>query len=536
MSPPAPPPSRLESACSRLLGWPMAAGLAVLCLIQLATWAPGYLTWPWWADHDVFATMARAWHAGILPYRDFAGNNFPATTYVFWLLGVLGGWGRTAPFWAFDAALVLSLGGLLVAWSRRRLGRAGPGWVGYALFLGYYLNLDYTQAAQRDWQGPFFAVAALLVLQAAPGRPGRLASAALMATAIAFRPQTVLFAPGLLLAVRNEPAGPEAGRPTVRRLAAVAAWGAAFAAALTAAFAPLIAAGLLPDFARSLRAVAYGGGYNRVGPMSFAQETLRQLAPLRIWAVPATLALLWPGAPNLLRRTARPWLLASLGVLLYRPLSPVAHAYLTHPLALAWAVLAALLAGFVLEAPRLLPSYRLAMLLLLLGLNVTAKPRFSNPNGSREALGWLRAGVDPGPSPTGYVANPEVRSSGRYAWDDYRSLLDHLRHDLDPDLRVANALKFVPAVAGPAGRLSAFPAESIAWLTGVRPDDEPRFVAALRAEPRSVVVWCPAEKTVPNLPPLNDLTAAIEELYEPHRRFGAIEVWTRRPPAALARR
>ena len=29
---------------------------------------------------------------------------------------------------------------------------------------------------------------------------------------------------------------------------------------------------------------------------------------------------------------ARPWLLAMAGVLLYRPLSPVSHAYLAHPL------------------------------------------------------------------------------------------------------------------------------------------------------------------------------------------------------------
>jgi hypothetical protein len=316
----------------------------------------------------------------------------------------------------------------------------------------------------------------------------------------------------------------------------LAEWGAAVGLGLAIAFAPLAIQGLLPDFLRSLGTVGYGGGYNRVGLGSFARETLRQVGSLRIAAVPAIVGLLWPAAKTPTRRLALPWVAAFAGVLLYRPLSPVPHAYLAHPLMVVWAVVAAVLARMVLQDDRLVPSLRLVVVLLVLGLGVTAKPRFSTPNGCREAIAELWRGQDPKPSPAGYASNPEVRCAARYEWADYRQLLHYLRTDLAPGATVANALKFVPAVAGPAGRLSAFPAESIAWVTVVRPKDEDRFATALQADPRAVVVWSPAERDDPSLPRLDRLTDTIDELYEPHRRFGAIEVWTRKPAATLARK
>lgn len=524
---------RVETACAAILRRPLPAALAALCLIQLAAWLPGYLTWPWWADHDVFATMARAWQAGIRPYRDFQGNNFPATTYVFWLLGVTCGWGRTAPFWAFDAALVLAFGGLLLAWSRRRLGGMLPGLVGYALFLGYYLSLDYSQAAQRDWHAPFFAIAGLLIVQTWPGHAGRIAAGLAAAVALSFRPQAVLFLPGLILAV----IGSETDRSSGRSAAAAAIeWALSLVAGLLLLFAPLVLQGLIPDFLRGLRAVGYGGGYNRVGPASFVRETLRQLGSFKMVSVPVVLALLWPAADQAARRLAWPWVATFAGVLLYRPISPVPHAYLAHPLTVVWSVAAALLAWRLLRDGRLTPSMRLAMLSLLLGLGVTAKPRFSTPNGCGQALADLWNGRDPGPSPPGYATNPEVRSAARYDWNDYRELLGYLRDELPPDTTVANALAFVPALAGPAGRLPAFPAESIAWLTVVHREDEERFAESLRTDPRAVVVWSPSETDDPSLPHLDQLTRVIRDNFQPHRRFGSIEVWTRPDSAALADR
>ena len=69
--------------------WPRYLGrfLIVLNASVLILWLPEYLSWPWWTDHDVFATMARGWDAGLLPYRDLKGTNFPGTMYLFWLLG-----------------------------------------------------------------------------------------------------------------------------------------------------------------------------------------------------------------------------------------------------------------------------------------------------------------------------------------------------------------------------------------------------------------------------------------------------------------
>src|SRR5262249_38991153 len=114
------------------------AALGLYCLGLLAAWIPAYLTWPWWPDVDDFAALARAWDAGIQPYRDIRCINFPGPIYVNWLLGRAAGWGWSLPFQAWDAALVVGLGALLAAWGRRTSGRWLPGLAGYASFLTWY--------------------------------------------------------------------------------------------------------------------------------------------------------------------------------------------------------------------------------------------------------------------------------------------------------------------------------------------------------------------------------------------------------------
>ena len=94
----------MDAPAARLLDGPLTAALLLLALGQLASWVPHYLTWPWFADEDVFATAAQGWDSGVLPYRDLRGNNFPGTTYLFWGLGKAFGWGNTVAFYAFDAA------------------------------------------------------------------------------------------------------------------------------------------------------------------------------------------------------------------------------------------------------------------------------------------------------------------------------------------------------------------------------------------------------------------------------------------------
>ncbi len=96
-------------------------------------------------------------------------------------------------------------------------------------------------------------------------------------------------------------------------------------------------------------------------------------------------------------------------------------------------------------------------------------------------------------------------------------------------------------MTGPAGRLPAFPAESVTWLFVVQPKDEDRFANAPAQAHDSIVVWSPLETeqmySVPARFPR--LASVIRELYEPATSFGAIEVWRRRAAGAgevLARR
>ncbi len=94
-------------------------------------------------------------------------------------------------------------------------------------------------------------------------------------------------------------------------------------------------------------------------------------------------------------------------------------------------------------------------------------------------------------------------------------------------------MKHVPAVTGPTGRMPAFPAESVAWLTVVREEDEGAFAEALQnAGADSVVVWCPEEKTMPRALPLTKVVEVIEREYVPEKRFGSIEVRRRKPSNA----
>jgi hypothetical protein len=514
-----------ESIAAWALGGPLAVALAVLVCVQLLLWVPYYLTWPWWTDHDVFATLAHGWDAGRRPYRDLVGNNFPATIYLFWVLGKLFGWGRTAPLYAFDAGLVGLLGVLMISWSRRVLRRALPALVGYTLFLGYYLCLDYTQAAQRDWHGPFFLVSALLLVQGWPGSATRVGAGLLSALAFATRPQVILLLPAMVVSLCDDTRS-EHRAVTTRR--AIGEWVFALLIGLGLAFAPLVFAGLFADFSRAVRLVAYGGPYNTVGALGFAKQLVDGLAPTKYLAIPAALLLLGARASRCTRRTALVWLLAFLGVLFYRPLSPVPHAYLTHPLVLVWSVLAAVVVGVVLEDVRLRPSRQLVAIVLLLGLGGTFRPRFCHLGGLAEVVTALRLGSPPIVRPAGYAGESVVSTAARYPWEDYRQLLDYLKSELPPDTRVANALVATPALTGPTGRLPALPAESIAWLLMVNPADEDRFITALDGAPDSVAVWAPAEVGVDPLFRVNRLAAAIRDRYEPARRFGTIEVWTRK--------
>jgi hypothetical protein len=526
----------LDHACDRFLSGPLTAIVALVCIAQYVAWVPSYLTWPWWADLDVFGTAALAWERGMLPYRDFLGNNFPFTIYVDWILGKRFGWGYAPSVMGFDALLVGSFGLLLAAWSARVFRSRLPGLIGYGTFLGYYLALDYTQVAQRDWQGPCFAIAAILLIQGWRGRLSSVVSACSMAIALAIRPQTVLYLPGLLVAIVDASRTGESRISAGRAFGRALLWSLAGLAALAGLALPLVRAGILTDFVSSLHVVAPGGKYNLLSFSHFVRQMILQLMPVRIVIVPACLLLM--GRMSSVRDgpdPARAWLVAFACVLLYAPLSPQAHLYLAHPLNVTWAILVALLAARIDQNQGLRPAHRLIALLMVMGLLMSFKPRFSDPIQSFDALLALRKGERETVSrPEGYQHNPDVPASARYDWESYRDLLQYVRNELTPEVRVANALRYTPAITGVTGRLPAFPAESIAWLAVVRKTDEDRFVRSLEASANSVVVWAPTEKRNGSILELKALTRAIEKWYEPDRRFGIIEVWKRKPASERA--
>ena len=110
-----------------MLRGPLSVVVVGLCAFQLATWIPHFLTWPFFVDHDVFSTLAFGWDSGLHPYRDLRENNFPGTIYLFWAVGKVFGWGRTAPAFAADAAFVVAFGVAMLLWSRPGSAGSCPG-------------------------------------------------------------------------------------------------------------------------------------------------------------------------------------------------------------------------------------------------------------------------------------------------------------------------------------------------------------------------------------------------------------------------
>jgi hypothetical protein len=524
--------TRLDGVASWVLrkGLPLALGSA--CVLLLAGWVPHYLTWPLWTDPDQFAVSALAWDAGILPYRDLPDFDFPGPIYLFWVLGKVFGWGKTAPFYAADAALVVGLGAALVAWSRRRFGRALPGLLGFLVFVNYYLSLDYKLVAQRDWHAAACVVLAWLALRTWTGPAALLVSAPAAAFALAYRPQAVLFLPALLSAV--DEGAREPGEPWVRAAPALEKWLAAFAVSLGLAFAPLARAGVLRDFVRTLRVTRYGGPYNRVTWETFLGSFWEEVSDWRTFWLLAALCLM-AAVSTRSRRPAVTGVLALAGALLYKPLSPVPHAYLDHPRVLVWSVDAALLVGCLVRSELGLPAVRLLLVLAVLTGGVSRITAWQfRPWQSAEAVRLLARGEAPSTAPPGclpILSDAPALPGFSYSWQEYREILDYLRRNTAASTRVANFLRRYPfpTINGSVGRLSPFPAAGgILWLEWVAPDDEDRFIRSLRVYPEAVVVWVPGETCNCGPLRLERVERVIRSDYRPEARFGTMEVWRRK--------
>jgi hypothetical protein len=523
------PPERwagLDQRASRLVHGPLAAAVMVLCFLMLAGWIPHYLTWPYGGDTDHFALTAQSWDDGILPYRDLLDISFPGPMYLLWVLGKLFGWGKTTPLYAVDASLLVLLGAALLCWSRRCFGRSLPGLLGYLVFLRYYQSLDYLTVAQRDWQAPLFAVLGLLMLQVWPGRAARVVSALAFAAALVFRPHAVLFLPAIISAIDENARSP--GGPRRLTFRALVEWATILAFGILLAFAPVLLAGIFDDFIDTFRTIAwYGRVYNRANPASITSILTDELLRWETTAVLAAIAVLAVVADPALRRTARTWALALSFVLLYKPLSPVAHGYLDHPWSLIWSISIALVVESILRARRLVPSVQVLAVAVVLLESVPGLPTYCSIIRSARAIPPLLRGTEPNEAPLGcerYIRHARIWTS-RYDWGEYRAVLDHLRKTTDPQTRVSNFLRQhpFPAVNGPVGRLTAFPcAEGIQWLRWIAPDLEDRFALALAQPQNAVVVWSPDEIG------FERLEQTIRRFYQPEARFGTLEVWRRK--------
>lgn len=528
-APDAPAPAFAErpdtAPCDRsawLLSGPLTAILMAVAAAQFATWLPHYLTWPYWADHDVFATAARAWTQGALPYRDMLGNNFPGSIYLFLALGELVGWGRPWALFAFDAGLLLAFVAAMLAWSRARFGALLPGIIGALGYTSYAMSLDYCHAAQRDWHGPAFLVLALLVLQTAPRRTTAAIAGLLASVGLSIRPQTLLLVPALASACwiieEREPA-----RSAARWLFASLALGTMLL------FAPLVWEGVLDDLIAGVRLAGFGGAYSRVTPWSAVRDWFVQASAWRWLVLPAAILALGRPWRSPLGRTSAPWLIALACISWYKPLSPVAHSYLEIPLVLVASVIHGLLAGLILAKRETSAALRLASLLLLLGLgDASLRPTFCVAGPNLRVLNAVRQGRTPEGVPPGYCKS-RVEAAAFYPWADYRAALDYLRTHTTFETRVANMLDADPAITGMIDRLSVFPAEGTTWLRMVRKEDEPRFLAALENATDSVVVWSPEAPPNPFRSITPDLVDAVKRHYHPEAQFGAIAIWRRNP-------
>jgi hypothetical protein len=511
----------------------LVLALGLFCAGLWLAWLPHYLVWPWSRDQETFAVLAQSWDQGILPYRDIRAYNFPGATYLAWALGKLFGWGHGVPHYLFDAVCLFSLGMVLIAWSRRRLGGAIPGFVGYLTFLMFYMSLTHEYVAERDWYTALLVCLGLLVMQAWPGPHSRLASAFLAALALSIRPHAVLFLPAMVYEVARGAAPSVYRRDSKAR--AVAQWCVRFGVFTAMMFAPLVWAGIADDFLGGLRVAAYGGPYSNTTPARAIQVFTEQFTLWRT-TIPLTVTLLTAVRPNCDESgIARTWSLAWLSALLYRPLHPVHHFYLIIPILLIGSITWPFVLSWLLSVRRLARPL-LVVATALVSYEILPKyPTMCSFADSIRSLHPLITGEPPAKTPRGCERIFPVGFDTHDAWREYCELLNYLRSETTPKTLVANVLNRFPyePLNAPTGRLSPFRAESgICWMTGVDMDLDSEFATSLAESPDSVVVWIPEQAPVDYRIRLPRLIEVVQLHYKPAARFGHLEVWKRITPAS----
>jgi hypothetical protein len=512
-------------------GHTIAAALFIgLAALEYALWLPQYLASPWWADHDVFATLAQGWDSGLRPYRDLLGNNFPGTIYFFWLVGKTWGWGNTWAYNVFDGVLLAAFGAATLLWSRKRLGDWLPGALTLFALVTYYVQLDFSQIAQRDWHAALFAALGMMAIECAAGAWGLCLSAIFLAIGVSIRPQAVMFVPGLLWTLNFGREPDQGGQRSAWRSVWLrsASWVLCLTIVVGGLFLPLVVQGVIGDFARGLRTVMPGSGYDEGKLFQLAKIAFRIVAHGKVWGLLLAMALFWRTAPPTTRRSATGWLVFLAGSLAYLEATPVLRPYVQHAFWIVWAFVLGVMVAMLLKSDALSRRTQwMALAFLCMLLDVGYLPPACSPAGAMNAIKAVTCGTPLSQTPLAY--QHPYRGFHIYPYGDYQAMLAFLRSELARGTRVANGLMGV-AVTGPTGRLPAFPAESATWLFVVQPKDEDRFITALHDARDSVVVWAPAETEMFHSLPARfpRLANEIRALYEPAAGFGAIEVWRRR--------
>jgi hypothetical protein len=499
---------RRDRVAAWLLNGPLTVALGLFTLAVFALWLPGYLSWPMWADHDVFAVLAKGWSAGELPYRDRPSTNFPGPIYQAWVFGQFFGWGGSRIVYAYDALLLVALAVGCIAWSKVRLGWYLPGTMAASILVSYHATHDFAHAAQRDWQATAYALLALLLV-AGRVRPrfSLIVSAALFAFAIVSRPQIVLLLPAIA-AVLYPIGGWRLGLK----------WSLGFSAFVGLLFLPLIANGILGDFLRELGRIGEGGIYAR--PQK--DHSKIQFDQFLSSGMPVILIL---AALFLRNKSFLAWPHVALaGVWFYRPLSPFPHGYLEQPLRVTFALVA--LAGFAaILKSSLPPTIRLLVVLVTIGFTVDPLPRCCEFDKFGKSWKLLTTGDTHRYVPKGYTKE-SIPGQHIYPWHEYRQLIEFLQTRTPADAPVANLLLAPTAINGPIGRRTPLHAESMMWLTIVGRMDYKQFAHEIAASPDAIVVWRPPEwKLVPEWHCIPD---AVRTHYRPIAIIGDIEVCERR--------
>jgi hypothetical protein len=521
---------KLEIAAERLMGWPLRVGIGVIVLVWIASWAPHYLTWPFWTDLNHFMDMARNWDRGILPYRDHRAYNLPGQAYLCWLVGKLFGWGNLRLVLVWDVLLLVGVLAGMVRASRVWVGEALPGLVAGLGLTWYLCGAHYAMAAQRDEQASLLLALAWLAPWWRFGWRGTVISIVAFAAAATLRPQVVLFLPAIGLAVYHAQVQVD-GRGGWR---AVWGWGGGLLIGVVLAYAPLWTADLLDDLIAGVRMSGYGGPLSRLTGSEFAERMRANLTwPLTmpLWAGMVLSA--WRG-PAAVRGAAWSGLLLFWGAMLYRPISPRDHFYLEHPLViLAMACLVPVLSAGM--AWRTMPALaRLAGVCLAICVISPSVPRYCDAGRSLRAVGDLMANRIPEAVPLGawdfFKHGDKV--TGSYEWREVRAAVEYLRKHTRPDTDVVNLLRQppFPTLTGMAGRPSPFRCEGgLFWASWGPPEPEEHFLGDLeRASADSVVVWVPDETAADPGMRLPCVTDFFREHYAQEARFGQIEVWRRR--------